>query len=108
MPPEGELILEWFHDLAGLHTSGMSVNPLQPSEIEAYFRLVGEEPTPWEVRTLLRMDHAFLDRITKPKRRAGNGLDVAADDGHGVVNLMRSFRGRKPNPGLKTIDLKAE
>jgi hypothetical protein len=97
VPREAEHLLTWFYDLSGLHTSGMAINPLQPSELAAYFRLVGEAPTPWEVRTLLRMDRAFLDRLSKPKSKPGLHADV--NDIDGVRGVLASLKGRKPKRG---------
>ena len=95
VPREAEHLLTWFYDLSGLHTSGMAINPLQPSELAAYFRLVGEAPTPWEMRTLLRMDRAFLERLSKPKGKPGLRADVTDIDG--VGKSWRRSRGVSPS-----------
>lgn len=94
-----QYLLEWFFALVGLHTSGMAVNPLQPSELEAWFRLMQIEPTPWEVDTLFRMDATFLERMHgKKSRKAIAKADV--NDPQAVTNLMQSFVHRKPNGSM--------
>lgn len=85
----------------------MAINPLQPSEIEAWCRLMDIQPTPWEVRTLLRMDAAFLARLSKPKPSQKMGQTVDVNDVEGVRALLSSFKRHKPRQrgGLKKIEV---
>jgi hypothetical protein len=76
-----------------------SVNPLQPTEVEAWFRLMRITPTPWEVDTIFQMDAAFLDQLHKKSKRKGMAK-VDASDTAGVTNLMNSFVHRKPNGSM--------
>jgi hypothetical protein len=99
VPPEVGYLLEWFFSLVGLHTSGMSVNPLQPTEVEAWFRLMGIVPSPWEVDTIFRMDAAFLERLHNKKSRKGKAM-VDAQDGAAVSGLFRSLGPRKSNGSM--------
>jgi hypothetical protein len=97
--------LDWFFALVGLHTAGqMSINPLQPSEVEAWFRLMRIEPDPWEVDAVFAMDAAFLERLAdKSKSRKGSiqaAATVSADNVEGVNAIMRSLSSRKPNGSL--------
>lgn len=67
----------------------MGLNPLQPSELEAWSRLMGVKLRPWEVQALFKMDAAFLTRInsTKPKKDA---QQIDARDGAAVsAQFMR-------------------
>jgi hypothetical protein len=111
VPREAEHLVDWFHDLAGLHTSGMAVNPLQPSEIEAWARLMQVSLTPWEARTLLRMDQAFLSRIVAKSSAPTRGTIVSVDDPLAGAALMRSLAARvnaKANGGIRKIAVKKD
>jgi hypothetical protein len=98
-------MLEWFFSLTSLHTAGsMTINPLQPSEVEAWFRLMRIEAEPWEVDAIFRMDAAFLERLNaKSKGRKGAieaAAKVSAENTEGVTNLMRSLVHRKANGSM--------
>jgi hypothetical protein len=75
-----------------MRTVGMTVNPIQASEIEAWSRLMDERPTPWEVEALLRMDAAFLERIHKKARaQAPSETTVKGSDTKGVASFMEAL-----------------
>lgn len=78
----------------------MSVNPLQPSEVESWFRLMQIEPTPWEVDTIFRMDAAFLERLHHKKSTRKNIAKADFNDPQAVTNLLQSFVHRKPNGSM--------
>jgi hypothetical protein len=65
-PLETAYLWSWFHEINGGRTCGMAANPLQFTEIEAWSRLTGNTPNPWEVSLLKRLDTAFL-QVTAPK-----------------------------------------
>jgi hypothetical protein len=100
VPPEAQYLLDWFFALCGLHTSGMSVNPLQPTEVEAWFRLMRIEPTPWEADTIFRMDAAFLERMHSKSKGRKSIAKADVNDPQAITNLMNSFVHRKPNGSM--------
>lgn len=80
----------------------MSINPLQPSEVEAWCRLMQIELTPWEAETLFKMDAAFLDRLTKKGKKSRISAKASADDPQAVDNLLHAFVHRKANGSMIT------
>ena len=61
IPPEAEHLWLWFWDLhAGRGSNGWGPAPIGYADIEAWSRLYGTEPTPWEVQTLRQMDNSYL------------------------------------------------
>ena len=99
-PPEVEHVLAWFVELSGRRTNGMAPNPITFTEIEAWARLTGRCPRPWEVRVITRLDDAVRERAAKSERerdKAGEGPDA-------VKALMLSLPGvkkKKPQPEKK-------
>ena len=66
-PPEDAVHLwAWFWELDGARGEGMS-GPLALSfpDLDAWARLTGSAPEPWEVRALRKMDAARLDETAK-------------------------------------------
>jgi hypothetical protein len=64
----------WFVELSHARSSnGYSANPIGFAEIEAWARLTGQEPTPWEVSVLRRMDTAALEEMAKKSAAQTNG-----------------------------------
>jgi hypothetical protein len=52
----------WFGELAGRRQSnGMDVSPIAWREIEAWARLTGRDPKPWEVQALVKLDDLLLN-----------------------------------------------
>jgi hypothetical protein len=89
----------------------MAVNPLQPTEIEAWARLMRVTLTPWEARTLFRMDQAFLSRIAAKTNAPTKGTVVSVDDPQAGAALMRSLAARvraKANGGVRKIVVKKD
>jgi hypothetical protein len=77
-PYEVEHLWHWFCDLSAVRTgSGFGANPIGYGEIEAWARLTGNDPTPWEVSVLRRMDIAALEKFAKkaPKTAGGKKKD---------------------------------
>lgn len=77
IPLSMQSIWRHFINLHNTRTAGMSgVNPIQYSEISAYFSLNQEVPEVWEVNTLRRLDSVvlehFADLADKEQKKAKN------------------------------------
>ncbi|WP_309086388.1 hypothetical protein [Chelativorans sp.] len=89
-PPEATAhVWDWYCDLS-VSFGGMGGTNFH-SEIEAFARLTGAEPSPWEVdmlRALFRVHMAALDKRSKqgPQRPTAE-----ASDGAGVKGLLRGM-----------------
>lgn len=74
IPPGGEEIWNWFWELhAGRGATGFGPLPLSWGDMDAWARLAGLAPRPWEAAILRRMDAAWLDawaRTRQPDRQA--------------------------------------
>lgn len=75
IPAEIEYLWDWYLDLAGARTAGFSVNALTWSDVRAYFDLLKISPEAWEVRTIRRIDAAFL------ASRADNSIGTVKNAG---------------------------
>lgn len=70
-PPEGaEHVLRWFWALDSARSCGFAPNPISFSEIEAWAKLTGADPLPWEVRAIKAMDMAYLNELAKRGQHA--------------------------------------
>jgi hypothetical protein len=79
-PYEGEYLWNWYVELASARGgSGFGPNPIGFCDIEAWARLTGRRPIPWEVETLRRMDDATLLAVAK-KSDGGEARQIAPDD----------------------------
>ena len=59
-------LLDWFFELdAGRGGNGFGLNPISFADIEAWSRLTGARPLPWEVRAIKAMDAALLGELAK-------------------------------------------
>lgn len=69
LPEHAAHVWRWFHDLHHSRTSnGFGPNPIPYAEIDAWARLTGTHPKPWEVNALKRMDLIYLEvNAAKPK-----------------------------------------
>jgi len=45
----------------------MALNPITWEAMDAYFRLTGVVPLPWELRVLNAIENAFMESRNKPK-----------------------------------------
>jgi hypothetical protein len=80
---------EWFADLSRRRSNGgLAPNPVSFSEIDAWARLTGTAPTPWEVSVLTRLDDALLSKPAKDKPTTM----VDAGDGAAVGALLAGFK----------------
>lgn len=62
VPVEAQHVWEWFWALSAARGSnGFSLVPIAYTEIEAWARLTGAEPEPWEVMAIKAMDKAMLE-----------------------------------------------
>jgi len=59
--------MAWFRDLSARRTAGMALNPITWEAMDAYFRLTGVVPLPWELRVLNAIENAFMESRNKPK-----------------------------------------
>lgn len=81
----------WFCELSSARTSnGYRLNPITFPEIDAWTRLMGVRPTPWETSVLRRMDAAVLSVLNKPS----GGKDISAKDAAGVKSLFAGLKAR--------------
>ncbi len=60
IPDAGRPIWELFVTLSAMRRTGMGLNPLAMTDIEAYSRLTGVRLTAFELDTLLSIDQAAL------------------------------------------------
>lgn len=59
-------VWNWFIELNSQRTSnGFGANPITFVDIQAWARLTHREPTPWEVKTLRRLDATWLGELNK-------------------------------------------
>lgn len=64
LPAGGDLLWQWFKDLSSTRTAhAAGANPIAFTEIRAYFRLRGVDPSQRHLDILLAMDAAFLAHI---------------------------------------------
>ena len=60
-PPAAAYLWQWYMEIAAARGgSGFGPNPLSFTEIEAWSRLTGNRPGPWETGTLRAFDDAFF------------------------------------------------
>lgn len=61
VPENGEYLWAWFQELSsGRGNNGFGVLPLSWADMDAWARLTGNQPEPWETAILRSMDGAFL------------------------------------------------
>lgn len=51
---------EWFGELADARSGGMGPGPITFQDIDAWARLTGRHPTPWEVSVIRQLDGLWL------------------------------------------------
>lgn len=102
-PYEVEHLWLWFCDLSSARTgSGFGANPISYVEIAAWARLTGNDPTPWEVSVLRRMDIAALEKFAKktPKTAVGKknqktpksrSREIKPDDWRGLDKMLNQL-----------------
>ena len=75
MPDGAWHVWEWYSDLSGARSTGMAVNAISWSDIDAYFRLRRIQPERWEVDAIRALDDAFLasrlDKVNGAVKGAG-------------------------------------
>lgn len=59
-PPALEYLWGWFLDIGSTRGGGYGPAPITYPDIDAWARLTGNDPTPWEVRMLRRIDNAYM------------------------------------------------
>ncbi|WP_425338081.1 phage tail assembly chaperone [Desulfobaculum xiamenense] len=60
-PDAGGYLLEWFWELHAARGQGMGPEAIGFVEIEAWARLTGRAPEPWEVAVLQRLDRTYFE-----------------------------------------------
>lgn len=84
LPIAGRHIWGWFCELCGSRTAGMASNPLTFMEIEAWARLTGVRPNPFEIRLLKAIDALWMsvqgEKVEEgaPPRKADGSIDYEA------------------------------
>jgi len=59
-----QYVWEWFHELAARRTTGgMAPNPITHADVLAGATVTEQDPTPWEVRLILRLDDTMLGQL---------------------------------------------
>lgn len=72
MPAAAEHLWQWFVELdAARSSNGFGGNPIGFGEVEAWARLTGRSPRPWEVTALRRMDALRLELAAEAARIGG-------------------------------------
>lgn len=92
MPWAAEHVWTWFCELTATRRSNGfgGLEPIDHKEIAAWAALTGADPTPWEVRTLRRMDDASRFILSdRSETKAASGRDVDASDPEA---MKRAFR----------------
>jgi hypothetical protein len=64
-PPEVDHLWRWFNDLHNTRGGGFGPQAISYAEIDAWARLTGSSPTPWEVSVLRRLDVAYLNHLAE-------------------------------------------
>lgn len=64
-PPGAEHIWDWFQQLNGKRTFGMTLNPITWHDIYAWSQLTGTKPKQWELDAISRLDVTFTNVVTK-------------------------------------------
>ena len=81
----------WFWALSARRTHGMSgPNPITFSEIEAWSRLMGANPRPWEVWLITRLD----DALRTKKHADPEKNEPPAGEGPEAVSALMMTLGR--------------
>lgn len=61
-----QFVYRWFVDLHNKRTSnGFGINPIQYSEILAYFTLIEVKPEEWEIEMISKLDGVALEMYAK-------------------------------------------
>lgn len=76
----------------------MAANPLQPSEVETWFRQMDIEPTRWELDLLYRLDDAVLSKAApagedKPDEQGPTAISTS--DPAEMAYLMAKLEARQ-------------
>jgi hypothetical protein len=87
--------LGWFSTLSARRTIGMAVNPITFSDIDAWARLMGVSPSPWEVTLLTRLDDAWRARAPAGEAPAGEGPEAVKGL---MLSLPQKTKAKKPKP----------
>lgn len=69
LPEPASHLMAWFYDLSATRSVGMALNPISYTEIEAWARLTGNKPAPWEVSAIRQLDAAFLQSCHEDQRK---------------------------------------
>jgi hypothetical protein len=73
MPDGAEYLWEWFCALSQKRQFGMGPNPISEEAIGWFFRNRRLRAQDWELRTLTRLDQAWLTAQAKDKPKEGKG-----------------------------------
>lgn len=81
----------WFCELSAARGgNGFGLSPISFTEIDAWARVTGERPTPWEVGLLRRIDTAILPKLSGAGAKDG----VSVKDTAGMSALFSGLRAR--------------
>jgi hypothetical protein len=74
----------------------MDDQPLTFSDIDAWARLMGTQPRPWETRIICRIDRAMLAKWRKEREAKANGEKNAVDPKNAAaVRALTSNLGKR-------------
>lgn len=70
LPDSMKFVWMWFIELHNSRTSsGFGLNPIQYSEIKAYFELKGITPDEWEVQLIKRLDSIAMNHYAEEAKK---------------------------------------
>lgn len=80
LPEAAVVVWEWFLELASARRqSGFGPSPLVMADIEAFFRLRGTRPVPWELAALRVLDAAYMRAVAARAEAARRANANTAD-----------------------------
>lgn len=73
IPAAVEHIWGWFLQLSATRGGGFGPAPLAYSEIEAWTRMTGDDPTPWELERIMELDRIYLNHMAERAKDKDKG-----------------------------------
>jgi hypothetical protein len=69
IPDAAEYLWKWFWDLSAARGSnGFGSNPIGYETLQAWSIMTTNQPTPWEIEVLRRMDGEYMDIVAQKSR----------------------------------------
>ncbi|MFD2248942.1 hypothetical protein FHS82_001058 [Pseudochelatococcus lubricantis] len=97
VPPAGEHLWQWFWELEkGRTGNGYGPSPFSWSDIDAWARLHGERPRPWELAILRAMDAERLRVSSDSTGKSKSGQAMQPAKYSNIVSGFRMLMGKQP------------